>query len=57
MPRHDAAEPPQHVIERDEAVGQDDTLDRRVRDIALVPERHVLEGGHGVGAHQPCQSR
>ena len=40
---HDAREAPQHVIERDEAVGQDDALDRRVRDVALVPERDVLE--------------
>ena len=43
MPAHDAREAAQHVIERDEAVGQDHALDRRVRDVALVPERDVLE--------------
>ena len=45
-------ESPEHVIERDEAVGQNHPLDRRMRDVALVPERDVLERGHGVGADQ-----
>ena len=35
--RHDAREAAQHVIEGDEGVGQDHALDRRVRDVALVP--------------------
>ena len=48
----DARETAQHVIERDEAVGQDDALDRRVRDVALVPQRDVLERRHGVAANQ-----
>ena len=39
---HDLREAPQHVVEGDEAVGQDHPLDRRVRDVALVPERDVL---------------
>ena len=56
MPGDDAREPPQHVIERDEAVGQDHALDRRVRDVALVPQRVVLERRHGVGAQQPRQA-
>ena len=56
MPRHDPREAPQHVIERDEAVRQDDALDRRVRDVALVPERDVLERGHRVAAQQPRQA-
>ena len=43
-------------IEGDEAVGQDDALDRRVRDVALVPERDVLERRHGVAAQQPGQA-
>ena len=47
MPADDAREAAEHVIERDEAVGQDDALDRRVRDVALVPERDVLERRHG----------
>ena len=33
-------------------VGADHALDRRVRDVALVPERDVLERGAGVGAQQ-----
>ena len=52
----DTGEAPQHVVERDEAVGQDHALDRRVRDVPLVPQRDVLERRHGVGAHQPRQA-
>ena len=55
-PGDDAREAPQHVVEGDEAVGQDDALDRRVRDVALVPQRVVLERGPGVGAQQPRQA-
>jgi hypothetical protein len=43
------------MVERDEAVGQNHALDRRVRDVALVPERHVLERRHGVAPNQPRQ--
>ena len=56
MPGDDAREAAQHVIEGDEAVGQDHALDRRVRDVALVPQRDVLERRHGVGAQQPRQA-
>ena len=56
MPRDDAREAAEHVIERDEAVGQDDALDRRVRDVALVPQRDVLERRHRVAAQQPRQA-
>ena len=56
MPAHDPGEAPQHVIERDEAVGQDDALDRRVRDVALVPERDVLERRVAVAADEPRQA-
>ncbi len=56
MPAHDAREAPQHVIERDEAVGQNDPLDRRMRDVALVPERDVLERRLAVAAKQPRQA-
>ena len=34
-------------------VGEDDALDRRVRDVALVPERDVLEPGLQVAAQHP----
>ena len=56
MPAHDAREAAQHVIERDEAVGQDHALDRRVRDVALVPERDVLERRVAVAAKQPREA-
>ena len=53
----DAREPPQHVIERDEAVGQDHALDRRMRDVALVPERDVLEARRlALARTQPRQA-
>ena len=41
----------EHVVERDGRVGQDDALGRRVRDVALVPERDVLEPDDRVAAH------
>ena len=34
-------------------VGEDDALDRRVRDVALVPQRDVLEPGLQVAAQHP----
>ena len=55
MPVDDAREAAQHVVEGDEAVGQNDALDRRMRDVALVPERVVLERGAGIAAKQPRQ--
>ena len=48
-----SGEPGEREIERDGGVRPDHPLDRRVRDVALVPERHVLERRHGVAAHQP----
>ncbi len=48
-PRH----PDEHVVEQDRRVGQDHPLGRRVADVALVPERLVLERGVGVAAEQP----
>ena len=46
-PADDAREAAQHVIEGDEAVAQDDPLDRGMLNVPLVPERDVLEGGVG----------
>src|SRR5690242_3437607 len=54
--RHDFRETPQHVVERDEAVGQDDALDRGMRDVALVPERDVLERRLAVPAEEPREA-
>ena len=43
-------EPVEHVVEREERVRHDDALGRRVRDVALVPERDVLEADLRGGA-------
>ena len=41
--RHDAGEEVQHVRQQPRRVREDDALDRAVRDVALVPQRDVLE--------------
>src|SRR5262249_50698462 len=46
----------QHVIERDEAVGQNHALHRRMRDVAFVPERNVFESRRGVGSKEPGET-
>jgi hypothetical protein len=46
-PLHQPREPIEHVIDGEKGVGHDDPLRRRVRDVALVPERDVLEADHG----------
>ena len=40
----------QHVVEREEGIGDDDALGRRVGDVPLVPERYVLEADRRPGA-------
>ena len=47
----------EQVVEEDRRVGEDDALGRRVADVALVPERLVLEPGPGVAADQPGEPR
>ena len=46
----------QHVVEQRRRVGQRHALDRRVADVALVPQRLVLERGQGIAAQQPRQA-
>src|SRR6266516_5423546 len=46
----------ERVIERDERVGNDDPLSGRLRDVALVPERHVLQTDERVCAHDACEA-
>ena len=46
----------EHVVEREEGVGKDDTLGARVGDIALVPERDVLEADQSRGPHDAGES-
>ena len=49
-PARDAQREVLHVVEQDRRVGQDHALGARVRDVALVPQRHVLEPGLRVAA-------
>ena len=51
----DAGQADQREVEGDGGIGSDDPLHRGVRDIALVPQRHVLEGGDHRGAHDASQ--
>ena len=52
MPR----EAVQREVEGDGGVGADHPLHRGVADVALVPERHVLQRRHRVAAQQPRQA-
>ena len=54
---HDARQLVQAVVYVDGCIGQDDALDGGVRDVALVPERHVLECRDGVAAYEACHAR
>src|SRR5256885_13374980 len=45
---HDPTKSVEHVVEREERVGNDDSFRRRLRDVAFMPERHVLEPDDGV---------
>ena len=49
-PARDAQRQVLHVVEQDRRVGQHDPLGARVRDVALVPQRDVLEPGLRVAA-------
>ena len=46
----------EHVVEREEGVRNRDALRRGVRDVALVPERDVLESDHRRRADDPGQA-
>ena len=48
---HDADEAGKHVVERHEAVRLGNTLGGAVRDVALMPQRDVIERDLGVGLH------
>ena len=52
-PLDEPGHPHEHVVEHDRRVGQDDPLGARVADVALVPERLVLERRARVAAQQP----
>jgi len=56
-PAHDADREELHVVEQDRRVGQDHALGAGVRDVALVPQRDVLDGRARVGAQDPRETR
>src|SRR5262245_60794141 len=49
--------PDEHVVEDDRRVGQDHALGARMADVALVPERLVLEPGLGIATEEPGEPR
>ena len=46
----------QHVVEEDRGVGEDDSLGAAVADVALVPERLVLERRARIAPEEPGES-
>ena len=56
-PVDEAREAHEHVVEERRRIGQRDPLDRRVADVALVPQRLVLEARQGVAAQQCARGR
>ena len=56
-PLHHPAELREHVVEQNRRVGQHHALGGRVRDVALVPERHVFEADHSVASQDPGKAR
>ena len=54
-PLDDGPELHQHVVGEQRRVGQDHPLDRRVRDVALVPQGDVLQARLQVRSHHPGQ--
>ena len=55
--RDDGRERRDDVVREQHRVREDDALDRRVRDVALVPQRDVLERGLQVRRAAPAQGR
>src|SRR5439155_4594687 len=47
----------EQVVEQDRGVGQDNPLGRRMADVALVPQRLVLERGRSVAAEDAGEAR
>ena len=56
MPAHDAQREVLHVVEQDRRVGQDHALGAGVGDVALVPQRDVLERRLRVAAQHPREA-
>ena len=51
-----AGHPDEHVVEQDGRVREDDALRRSMADVALVPQRLVLERRVGVAAQEPGEA-
>ena len=55
-PLEQAGHPDEHVVEDDRRVGQDDPLGAGMADVALVPERLVLQRRVGIATQQARES-
>ncbi len=53
---HHPGQPREREIERDGGVGADIALDRRMADVALMPERHILQRRGDIAAHHAGQA-
>src|SRR5260370_26159930 len=45
-----------HIVHQNGGIGEDDSLDRGMGNVAFVPQRNVLERGLGVGANYSGQA-
>ena len=52
----DGGEPRQGEIKRDGSVRSDHALDRGMRNVALMPQCDVFQGGDDISADHPRQS-
>ncbi|MNC49070.1 hypothetical protein D3C75_982200 [compost metagenome] len=53
---HDVAEAVQHIVQQHGRIRQDNPLHGGMRDVALMPQRHVLVGRHHVAANHARQA-
>ena len=53
----DAGKTCEREIERHGGIGPDHALHRGMGNVALVPKRHILQGGEGASAHEAGKPR
>ena len=56
QPVENAREATQHVVEQNREIWTDNPFDRRMADVALVPQRHVLHRRKGIAPKQAGQA-
>ena len=56
QPVENAREAAQHVVEQNRGIWTDNPFDRRMADVALVPQRHVFHRRQGVAPKQAGQA-